>query len=86
MAGRTKEITFTFERFGEDGWFFARCNEIPGMLLFGPTTESVEAQLLGALKLITQARAEEFSHATLRKPATRWHRTPPVTVELAAAS
>ena len=54
-----KEVTFIFERFGDDGWFFAQCNEVPGMLLFGPTAESVEAQLVGALKLITQARASE---------------------------
>lgn len=61
--GRAKErISFMLERFGDTGWIFATCNEIPGIMLFGPTEENVEAQMIGAVKLLVGATAEEVSN------------------------
>ncbi len=63
-----KPFTFPIEQFQEDGWFFAKCDELPGILLFGPTLEDVESQMFEALVLASEARLHDITEAEPVRP------------------
>ncbi len=52
------KFTFTVQRFGDDGWFFAKCDQMPGVMLFAPTEAELDAQAAPALKLMVQSTAQ----------------------------